>query len=285
MEYRVITPSDSQYPVKAKERLGKETPEIFYNGKLELLDRFTMSVICSDKSHGIELLETNQVLFTIREYDMNYIGSWHSIIESEIFRLALFQGYGRYASKKGRNILLGNRTLTLFSAKGLNNETYESYLLDRFYPPLHEFPERDEYFRRAAEGELLMLSVCEPDETRQTRKNIMARNWMACVLGDIIFIPYGPKGSKTYITAKKVVEANIPVFTLDHPTCADLHNLGIPGFNRKTVKIFLDEKGAKLGVSNSKQVSSEQTYEIPEMKEAIIKEPAQIELNLKMGRK
>lgn len=266
MEYRVITPSDPKYPRKAKERLGDKAPKIYYYGPLEFIDRFTMSVICSDKSHGTELWETNQVLFIVREYQMNYIGSWHSIIETEIFRLGLFKKYN---------------TVTLFSAKGLNNETYESYLLDRFYPPLHEFPERDEYFRRAEEGELLMLSVCEPDETRQSRKNIMERNWMACVLGDIVFMPYGPKGSKTYITAKKVVEANIPAFTLDHPTSVDLHKLGIPGFNRKTVKKFLEEHGAKIGVIENKQVSSQLKYEGPEYKLTMVEEPAQTVLNFK----
>lgn len=280
MEYRVITPSEPKYPFKAKERLGDKAPKIYYNGKIELLDRFTMAVICSDKSHGIELLETNDILFTIREYDLNYIGSWHSIIETEIFRLGLFKGYGT-KNRTSKPLRLGLRTVTLFSAKGLNNETYESYLLDRFYPPLHEFPERDEYFRRAEEGELLMLSVCEPDETRQSRKNIMERNWIACVLGDIVFIPYGPKGSKTYITAKKIVETNIPVFTLDHPTSADLHKLGIPGFNRKTVKKFLEEHGAKIGVIENKQVSSQLKYEGPEYKLTMVEEPAQTVLNFK----
>ncbi len=280
MEYRVITPTDPEYPCKAKERLGDKAPKIYYNGKLELLDRFTMAVICSDKSHGIELLETNDILFTIREYDLNYIGSWHSIIETEIFRLGLFKGYGG-KNRASKPLRLGLRTVTLFSAKGLNKETYESYLLDRFYPPLHEFPERDEYFRRAQEGELLMLSVCKPDETRQSRKNIMERNWMACALGDIVFIPYGPKGSKTYITAKKVVEANIPAFTLDHSTSTDLHKLGIPGFNRKTVKKFLEEHGAKLGVIENRQGSSKKKYETPEYKATMVEESSQTVLNFK----
>lgn len=284
MEYRIILPLDPDYPRKARERLGSMAPTLYYHGNIGLLERFTMSVLCSDQSHGNELLETNQMLFTIREYDLNYLGSWHSVIETEIFRVGLFKGYSTRL-RPSKPLKLGQKTVTLFSAKGLARESYESYLLDRFYPPLHEFPERDEYFRQAEAGELLMLSVCEPDDGRQSRKNIMDRNWMACILGDIVFIPYGPKGSKTYITAKKLVEANIPTFTLDHPTCADLHNLGIPGYNRKTVKIFLDEKGAKLGVINNNQVSSEQTYEIPEMKKSLIKEPSQVELNLKMGRK
>ena len=284
MEYRVILPLDPAYPRKARERLGSAAPTLYYHGNIGLLERITMSVLCSDQSHGNELLETNQMLFTIREYDLNYLGSWHSVIETEIFRVGLFKGYSTRL-RPTKPLKLGQKTVTLFSAKGLARESYESYLLDRFYPPLHEFPERDEYFRQAEAGELLMLSVCDPEDGRQSRKNIMARNWMACILGEIVFIPYGPKGSKTYITAKKLVEAGIPAFTLDHPTCADLHSLGIPGFNRNTIRVFFEEKGAKIGVINNKQVSSELPYEIPEMKKSLIKQPAQVELNLKMGRK
>ncbi|MFO0753935.1 MAG: hypothetical protein U0411_11520, partial [Thermodesulfovibrionales bacterium] len=220
MEHRVITPLDADYPAKLEERLGDSAPQKLYcSGPLQFLDRFTMSVLCSDESGGIELIEANQILFSIREYDMNYIGSWHSVIESEIFRLSMFRGFN---TRKGRKMLLGDRTLTLCSAKGLNVETYDSFLLDRFFPPLHEFPERAEYFRRASESELLMLSVSAPDDARQSRQNIMRRNWLVCLLGDIVFIPYGPKSSKTYTTAKKAVAAGLPVFTMDHPTCADL---------------------------------------------------------------
>ena len=237
MEYKIITPKDSKYPQKLIKRLDDKCPDkIYYNGPLELLDHFTMAVLCSDKGTGNTLLETNQVLFTIREYQMNYIGGWYSVIETEIFRLSLFRE---------------NTTTTLFSAKGLAVETFDSFLLDRFYPPLHEFPERDEYFRRAKNGEMLMLSISNPDETRQLRKNIMERSWITCVLADIVFIPYAPKGSKTYTIANKISKTNIPVFTLDSDECKDLHKLGILGFNRKTVNIFLESKGAKIAIPHT----------------------------------
>ena len=152
---------DPNYPRKARVLLGSTAPTLYYHGNLGLLDRFTMSVLCSDQSHGNELLEANQMLFTIREYDLNYLGSWHSVIETEIFRVGLFKGYSTKI-RPSKPLKLGQKTVTLFSAKGLARESYESYLLDRFYPPLHEFPERDEYFRQAEAGELLMLSACAP---------------------------------------------------------------------------------------------------------------------------
>lgn len=232
MEYKIVSKNSKEYPEKLKGRLGNSIPEkIYYNGPLEFLNRFTMGVISSDEIGGSGLTEANQLLFTIREYDMNYIGPWHSVMETEIFRLGLFRE---------------NTTVTLFTAKGLEKETFESFLKDRFYPPFHEFPERGEYFRRAKEGKLLIISVTQPELNRFERKNIMERNWLTCVLADIVFIPYGPKGSKTYTTAKKVVQANIPAFTIDLAECTDLHELGIPAFSRKTVKDFLEKHGAKM---------------------------------------
>lgn len=272
MEYRIITPDDSEYPRKLIERLGDKHPVgIYYNGPLDFLDRFTMAVISADSITGLAMVETNQVLFTVREYDMNYIGSWHSVMETEIFRLGLFRK---------------NTTVTLFSAKGLEAETFESFLRDRFYPPLHEFPERDEYFRRAKNAELLMLSISNPNETRQLRKNIMERNWTSCVLADIVFIPFGPKGSKTYTMAKRIVDAKIPVFTIDGDECRDLHKLGIPRFNRKTVKAFLKDRGAKLAIPQKEMRESVEVYQKPANQQlSFIKEPTQIELKFKKNSK
>ena len=274
MEFRIKTPNDSKYPQKLIERLEDKCPdEVYYNGPLEFLEHFTMAVISADSISGLAMMETNQVLFTVREYEMNYIGSWYSVMETEIFRLGLFRK---------------NTTVTLFSAKGLQAETFESFLKHRFYPPLHEFPERDEYFRRAKEGELLILSVSNPDETRQLRKNIMERNWIACVLSDVVFIPYGPKGSKTYTMAKRIVDANIPVFTIDSDECKDIHKLGIPGFNRKTVKGFLKDRGANLAIPQNEMRESVEVevYKKPTSQQlSFIKEPTQTGLKFKKNSK
>ena len=152
MEYQILTPSDQEYPKRLLDRLGDSSPEkIFYQGPLDFLKRFTMAVISADSISGLALMATNQLLFTIREYDLNIIGGWHSVMETEIFRLGLFRK---------------NFTVTLFTAKGLECENFESFLETRFYPPLHEFPEREEYFRRAKEGKLLMLSVSPPEEEK-----------------------------------------------------------------------------------------------------------------------
>jgi predicted Rossmann fold nucleotide-binding protein DprA/Smf involved in DNA uptake len=231
MEYQILTPADIEYPKRLLGRLGKSSPEeIFYQGRLDLLKRFTMAVISADSISGLALMATNQLLFTIREYDLNIIGGWHSVMETEIFRLGLFRK---------------NLTVTLFTARGLEREAFESFLETRFHPPLHEFPERDEYFRRAKGGELLMLSVSPPREAKMKRPNIINRNWLACVLSDVVFVPFAEKGTKTLTLAKRVLAAQIPIFTTDHETNNSLHKLGIPGLSRKSVGGYLEELGAR----------------------------------------
>ena len=251
MEYQVLTYSDQNYPKRLLDRLGESSPkEIFYWGPLDFLKRFTMAVISADSISGLALMATNQLLFTIREYDLNIIGGWHSVMETEIFRLGLFRK---------------NFTVTLFTAKGLACETFDSFLETRFYPPLHEFPEREEYFRRAKEDKLLILSVSPPGEARMKRPNIINRNWLACVLSDVVFVPFAEKGTKTLALAKRVLAAKIPIFTTDHEGNNNLHKLGIPGFTRKSVGAFLEKLGSHRALlsegKNNKIRLSEPTRE------------------------
>ena len=230
MEYKVLTLSDQEYPKPLVDRLGKSAPEqIFFTGPLDFLKRFTMAVISADSITGLALMAANQLLFTIREYDLNFIGGWHSVMETEIFRLGLFRK---------------NLTVTLFTAKGLTRETFDSFLETRFYPPLHEFPEREEYFRRAKDGRLLMLSVSPPEEAKMKRPNIINRNWLACVFSDVVFVPFAEKGTKTFALAKRVLAAQIPIFTTDHEDNKSLHQLGIPGLSRKSVGDYIESFGA-----------------------------------------
>ncbi len=251
MEYKILTPSDQYYPKRLLDRLGKSSPEqIFYWGPLNFLKRFTMAVISADSISGLAMMAANQLLFTIREYDLNFIGGWHSVMETEIFRLGLFR----------RNL-----TVTLFTAKGLERETYESFLITRFHPPLHEFPEREEYFRRAREGNLLMLSVSPLKEARMKRPNIINRNWLACVLSDVVFVPFAERRTKTLPLAKQVLAAQIPIFTSDHEDNKALHQLGIPGLSRGSVGVFLEELRCHRALltekGNDKIRLSEPTFE------------------------
>ncbi len=237
MEYEALIPADPRYPRRLLERLGGGAPTLYFNGPLKLLGRFTMAMIAADLSPAHAVMSANDMLFKIREYALNYIGPWHSVYETEVFRLAI----DTPTDPERR------RSLALFTARGLARETLDNFLGDRFgySGPFTGFPQKEEFCRRAKAGELLWLSITEPNTLRFLRENILLRNWIACALADVVFVPYSDKKSKTYQTVKLVVEAGIPVFTVEHAICRDLHALGIPAYTRKTVGRFLESLGAR----------------------------------------
>lgn len=269
MEYQTLTSKDKIYPQRLLERMGDEAPTLYCHGPLQLLKKFTLGVICADDIPADAFLAGNQALFTIREYYINYVGGWMSFYETEIFRLGLYRK---------------NQTVTCFSCKGLNRESFKKFLLDRFYPPGHEFPERDEYFRRAENGEMLMISVTEPDCGRTLIKNVKKRNYVACALSDLVFIPFAEKGTKTMTMAKRIVKADISCFTTDDSINKELHSIGVPGYNRESVKELLDGMGAPLNLPED-DLNASNTHE--ENIEPIITKPAEKrpeQMELKLGR-
>jgi len=239
MEHHTLEPRDGAYPSKVKDRMGQDAPAIYYDGPLQLLDRFGMGVICSDLCPGHCMVEAHQLLFTIREYAMNYIGGWHAVMETEIFRLAM----DRPTDPDN------TRSLTMLTARGLERENWDDFLNDRFgyEGPFRGFPQKDEYYRRAHDGEILVLSVTEPTLKRMERKNIMLRNLLTCALSDVVFVPGAEKGSKTYTTCKRALALNVPLFTVNVEQNKDLLDLGIPTYTRKTVGKFLEQMGAARG--------------------------------------
>ena len=227
MEYKELKKGEGSYPDKLISRMGDKAPErIYYQGDLTLLNRFSLASYAADSISGEAMMAANDLLFTIREYEMNFIGGWLSVMETEIFRLGLFRD---------------NLTVTCFSSRRLGKDNYERYLLDRFYPPLHEFPEREEFFRRADERELLFISVIKPDETRNRFYHNLKHNWIGVNLADAVFIPYADESSKTSKLAQKILSTGIPVFTSDCEDNAHLKKMGVPVFNRKSLKGYLDE--------------------------------------------
>ncbi len=110
-----------------------------------------------------------------------------------------------------------------------------------------------------------MLSVSAPKEPRMKRPNIINRNWLACVLSDVVFVPFAERGTKTLALARQLLTAQIPIFTSDHEDNKALHQLGISGLSRESVGAFLEKLGAQRaepsGRQNNKARLSESTFE------------------------
>ena len=244
MEFETLTTNDPRYPRRLLERLKDEAPALYFHGPLKLLDRFSMAVICADMHAGQAMLATNEMLFKIREYALNYIGPWHSIIETEIFRLVL----DTPTDKERR------RSLTICTARGLVRENLDNFLGDRFgfKGPFTGFPQKEEFYRRGQAGELLWLSITEPNQKRFMRRNIMLRNRVACALADVVFVPFAERGNKTYTTVQQVLRDGTPIFTCQYAedkatdVNKDLFALGLPSYDRKTVGPYLESLGARI---------------------------------------
>jgi len=98
-----------------------------------------------------------------------------------------------------------------------------------------------------------MLSVSQLEEKRMRRQNIIYRNWIACLLSDVVFVPFAEKGTKTLSMAKKIFSNKIPIFTTDHEENKLLHQLGIPGLSRKSVGGYLEKLGARRAQLSEKE--------------------------------
>ena len=244
MEFETLTTADPRYPRKLLERLRGEAPTLYFHGPLKLLERFSMAVICADLHSGKAMLATNDMLFKIREYALNYIGPWHAVMETEIFRLALDT-----PTDPDRR-----RSLTICTARGMARENLDNFLGDRFgYDgPFTGFPQKEEFCRRARDEELLWLSITKPEQKRFLRQDIMLRNRVACALADVVFVPFAEKGNKTLITVKQVLRDGVPMFTCQYSddkatdVNKDLFALGIPSYSRKTIGKYLEAMGATV---------------------------------------
>ena len=102
--------------------------------------------------------------------EMNAIGPWQSVNEGVFFRSALEKPW---------------ISLTLFTARGMERESFQTFLEYRHRPPQDSFVQRPEYERRAADGELLLLSVSSPQHQVQSKEVVLHRNWIACNLADV----------------------------------------------------------------------------------------------------
>jgi hypothetical protein len=242
MDCEALKPDDARYPKKLRERLGPDAPTLYFHGPLKLLDRFCLSVVAGDQIPGQAMIASNDMLFTVREYSMNYVGPWWSVMETEIFRLAL-----DVPKDPDRR-----RSLTILTARGLEAETWDNFLGDRFgyKGPFTGFPQKDEFYRRAKAGEILWLSITPPQQKRLERSIIRLRNWVACALGDAVFFPFSEKGAKSFNAVRRTVKAGLPVFTCQYgpdketDVNKDLFALGIPSYTRKTVGKYLESLGA-----------------------------------------
>jgi len=272
VEHRLLNPDDPEYAERIKRHIAAP-PTLSVAGPLAFLARFNMAVVASDSIPARAVLAANDVLFSVREFAMNYVGGWHSVFETEVFRLALDR-------KTDPN---GQRTLTAVTARGLTHETPDGFLADRFgrEGPFTDFPQKPEFFRRIQAGEVLWLSATDAFEPGMPPAAVILRNQVACALADVVFVPYAARESRTHLVGRWLMERGIPAFTTEAEDSALLWELGVQKVGRKTVRPFLEKLGARLisrggGTGNDPPVGELDVPDLP---------PAEQRLGQQSGRR
>lgn len=247
MEHRVLKPQDADYPRRLKERLGSKAPTLYTRGELAQLSRWTLAFFTADVEPGGVPRALWNLFFPVFEYEMNAVGPWQSVNEGVFLRSALEKPW---------------ISLTLFSLRGIGSEDFGTFLAERHKPPQDSFVQRPEYERRAAAGELLLLSLTPTGNGRPSRGMILRRNWVAANLADAVFIGgavrlskewasreerWVEKRQKTFELAERLARNGIPTFTVDHPENKELIDLGISAQTPKSIREYLSKLGAGKG--------------------------------------
>jgi len=177
-----------------RDRIGKiQIPcPISYQGNPDVLSRRKISLICSVKCPGSVILQTYDLMKTIRDEEITVISGFHSPMERECLNL----------------LLRGTCGIAICYA-----QTLPKRLPPEFRKPINE-------------GRLLLLSAFEEGEDRVTRASSAARNKQVAELGDLLFVPYASPGGMVEVICGDVARSGKPVFTFDGEYGASLQAMG-----------------------------------------------------------
>jgi len=170
-EIIVIGRDDPRYPAAAMKPLGNDAPKHIYAlGNLDILDNPLLALVCSVRCPGKVILQTYDLMCSLREAGVTVISGFHSPIEQECLRL----------------LLRGTQPIVICPARGIWQR-----LPSELKTPLNA-------------SRLLILSPFEAKHRRITSENAQYRNRFVAALADRILIPYAAPGSRTETFAREV---------------------------------------------------------------------------------
>lgn len=170
-EIVVIDGDALRYPTAAMKLLGSRAPERIYAlGNLDVLDNPLLALVCSVRCPGKVILQTYDLMCSLREAGVTVISGFHSPIEQECLRL----------------LLRGTQPIVICPARSIWRR-----IPSELKTPLNA-------------GRLLILSPFEAKHRRITSENAQYRNRFVAALADRILIPYAAPGSRTEAFAREV---------------------------------------------------------------------------------
>ncbi len=151
--------------------LGSRAPERIYAlGNLGVLDDPLLGLLCSVKCPGKVILQTYDLMCSLRDAGVTVISGFHSPMEQECLRL----------------LLRGAQPIVICPARSIWRR-----IPSELRTPLNA-------------GRLLILSPFEDKHHRITAENAQYRNRFVAALADRILIPYAAPESKTEAFAREV---------------------------------------------------------------------------------
>jgi len=157
-----------------------------------LLSRSKIGLLCSVKCPGSVILQTYDLMRSLRNENVTVISGFHSPMERGCLNI----------------LLRGTCGIAICYARSLPKTTPSNC-------------------RKALEdGRLLMLSAFEEKQTRATKQTCAQRNRLVASLADVIFVPYASPGGMVEKICAEAARSGKPIFTFEGDPGASLQAMG-----------------------------------------------------------
>jgi len=208
-----ISYRDPLYPNGLRNYLGSAAPSVISAiGNLEILEPRKLAFFCSGKCPGNVILKVQDIAHQLKEAAITVISGFHSPVERECLRI----------------LLRGTQPIILCPVRSLAGMRL-----------------RSEYRKPIEKGRMLLLSIIEDHERRNTMETSMKRNRFVGALADAIFVAYAAPKSKTEGFCYDLVQWKKPLYTVVSDANTGLIKIGampMTAYNIKDLGLK-DEKG------------------------------------------
>ena len=199
--------SDNGYPSALRHYLGSAAPhQVSALGNLDVLRCRLLALLCSARCPGNLILQTYDLMQTLRQAGVTVISGFHAPMERECLTV----------------LLRGTQPIVVCPARNIVGMQM-----------------RSEYQAPLAAGRLLFLSPFTKAQRRVTAETAMARNRFVAALADAIFVPHAAPHSKTEQFCHDILTWGKPLYTLEADANTGLITLGAQELRPNTAEATL----------------------------------------------
>ena len=177
-----LTPSDTDWPVRLTERLGKTAPPALQViGPVGLLVGHKTAIFCSASAPGDAILRAHDTARRLRDDGVTVISGFHSLIEKDCLRI----------------LLRGKQPIIICPARAMARMRIPTECRAAF-----------------ESGRILFLSPFSEAPRRITRDSALRRNEVVAALADEVYIPHITPGGQTAHLVEMLNRWKVPVISV-----------------------------------------------------------------------